>query len=188
MRLGDNKLIPVDVRVICAKYRDLRSLVGQNQFRGDLYFRIAILNWYVPSLNERADDIELLSAHFVEEFGQRYRETRMILSPDAISYLRSYDYEGNVRELQGMIERAVVICRRKTISADDLAVMLRPEKSGPIDASQTAFTAGQTLRDLEANYIAYVFKQTNGSIKESSARIGIDRSTLGGESRKTWRY
>ena len=178
MRIGDNKLIPVDARVICATNRDLRSLIGLNQFRGDLYFRIAILNLYIPPLNERADDIELLATHFVQEFGHRYRKLRMTLAQDAIDYLRGYVYEGNVRELQGMIERAVVICKGKTISADDLAVMPRPQKREPADEVQPAFAEGQTLRDLEENYIAYVFKKTKGSIKESSALLGIDRSTL----------
>ena len=178
MRIGDNKLIPVDARVICATNRDLRSLISQNQFRGDLYFRIAILNLYIPPLNERADDIELLATHFVQDFGHRYRKLRMTLAEDAIDYLRGYVYEGNVRELQGMIERAVVICKGKTISADDLAVMPRVEGRRPVDAVQPAFAEGQTLRDLEENYIAYVFKKTKGSIKESSALLGIDRSTL----------
>jgi transcriptional regulator with PAS, ATPase and Fis domain len=131
MRIGDNKLIPVDVRIICATNRDLRSLFSQNQFRGDLYFRIAILTLYVPPLNERADDIELLSRHFVKEFGFKYRKTRMTLDVEGIKYLRNYVYEGNVRELQSMIERAVVICEGDVIGVSDLAVPLRLEPHKP---------------------------------------------------------
>ena len=178
MRIGDNKLIPVDVRVICATNRDLRHLVSQNQFRADLYFRIAILNLYIPPLNERADDIGLLSTHFVEEFGYRYRKTRMTLAPDAIDYLKGYVYEGNVRELQGMIERAVVICEGKTIGVDDLAVMPHPEKRKQTDENPSFFAEEQTLKDMEESYIEYIFRKTNGSIKDSSAILGIDRSTL----------
>lgn len=119
MRIGDNKLIPVDVRVVCATNRDLASLVSRSEFRADLYFRIAILSLYIPPLNARSDDIDLLSAHFVKEFGQRYRKGPLTLAPDAVDYLRNFVYKGNVRELQGMVERAVVICEGKTIGADD---------------------------------------------------------------------
>lgn len=178
MRIGDNKLIPVDVRIICATNRDLHRLVRQNQFREDLYFRIAILNLYIPPLNERVEDIEVLSTHFVEDFCCRYRKGRMTFSKDAIEYLRAYDYEGNVRELQGMIERAVVICEGRTIGVNDLALMLRPYTRRFADESLPSFVEGQTLRDLEDSYIARVYEKTNGSIKESSAILGIDRSTL----------
>jgi PAS domain S-box-containing protein len=185
MRIGDNKLIPVDVRVICATNRDLRNLVSQNQFRADLYFRIAILNLFIPPLNERADDIELLGTHFVEVFRYRYRKPHITLSPAAIEYLRGYMYEGNVRELQGMIERAVVICEGKTISVDDLAVMPRSEKRHQTDENPSFFAEGKTLKDMEENYIEYIFKKTNGSIKDSSAILGIDRSTLWRRIKKT---
>ncbi len=178
MRIGDNKLIPVDVRIICATNRDLRSLVSQNLFRGDLYFRIAILGLFIPPLNERMDDIELLSEHFVEEYGRRYRKGKMKLAPAALDYLRGYPYEGNVRELQGMIERAVVISEGASISADDLAVRLRNVPRMPTGECQSSFTDGLTLKALEDDYIDYVYKKTNGSIKECSAILGIDRTTL----------
>ncbi len=178
MRIGDNKLIPVDVRIVCATNRDLRNLVSQNQFRGDLYFRIAILSLFIPPLNERVDDIELLSSHFVDEFGFRYRKGRMTLAPDAIDYLRGYVYEGNVRELQGMIERAVVICEGKTISAADLTVTLRDVPRAQSGAHCSSFGEGLTLKALEDEYIEHVFKKTSGSIKECSAILGIDRTTL----------
>jgi len=178
MRIGDNKLIPVDVRIICATNRDLRSLAGQNQFRVDLYFRIAILTLYVPSLNERTDDIELLSRHFVKDFGFKYRKTRMTLDAEGIKYLRAYIYEGNVRELQGMIERAVVICEGNVIGVSDLAVPLRPEAPRPPDRIQSAFADGQTLKDLQEGYIDYVYKKTNGSLKESSSILGVGRTTI----------
>ena len=178
MRIGDNKLIPVDVRIVCATNRDLSSLVNKNQFRGDLFFRIAILNLYIPPLNERVEDIELLSTHFAQEFGQRYRKGRMTLSPEASEYLRNYVYKGNVRELQGMIERAVVICENQTISVNDLAI--RPFAATPATANGPgfAYSNGQSLKDMEDDYIDYVFKKTNGSIKESSSILGIGRTTL----------
>jgi len=178
MRIGDNKLIPVDVRIICATNRDLRSLVSQNQFRGDLYFRIAILSLFIPPLDERVDDIELLSTSFVDEFGFRYHKGRMTLTSDAIEYLRSYEFAGNVRELQGMIERAVVVCEGKTIGAADLMVSRSAVSRRPPDECRSSFAEGMTLKDLEEEYIEHVYKKTNGSIKECSAILGIDRTTL----------
>lgn len=178
MRIGDNKLIPVDVRVVCASNRDLRSLASQNLFRVDLYFRIAILSLFIPPLSERAEDIELLSTHFVEEYGRRYRKGRMTLAADALEYLRDYDYEGNVRELQGMIERAVVVCEGKNISARDLMVTLGGALNVQASGYCIPFSEGKTLKSLEDEYIEYVYKKTNGSIKDCSAILGIDRTTL----------
>ena len=179
MRLGDNKLIPVDVRIICATNRDLRGQVNQNQFRGDLYFRIAILNLYIPPLNERTDDIELLSTHFVEEFGQRYRKGRMSLGPAALHFLRRHEFRGNVRELRGMIERAVVICEGRTIDVEDLNALPHAMPSAsPGDATVPTFPDGLSLKDMENEYISHVFRKTQGSIKESSAILGIGRTTL----------
>ena len=178
MRIGDSKLIPVDVRIVCATNRDLRGLVSQNQFRADLFFRIAILSLFIPPLCDRAEDIELLSAHFVDEFGFRYRKGRMTLAPDAIEYLRGYVFEGNVRELQGMIERAVVICEGNVIGADDLMAMPGGTYGVQSDGYRLLFAEGTTLKSLEDQYIDYVYKTTNGSIKECSAILGIDRTTL----------
>jgi PAS domain S-box-containing protein len=178
MRIGDNKLIPVDVRIISATNRNLRSLVRLNQFRSDLYFRIAILSLDIPPLNERTDDIELLSTHFVREFGQKYRHRKLKLDRSAIEFLRGYVYEGNIRELQGMIERAVVTCEGQNIGIDDLNINQRDVEGSPDDCCNNTFAAGLTLRELEERYIEYVYRNTNGSIKDSSAILGIDRSTL----------
>ncbi len=178
MRLGDNKLIPVDVRVICASNRDLRKMVAQKLFRGDLYFRIAILSLYIPALRDRRDDMEILSAHFVNESAQRYRKGKMSLGPDALAYLRNHVYEGNVRELQGMIERAVVVCENKVIAAADLVAMPNHCDADSDNDAGASFPEGRTLKEIEDIYIEHVFVKTNGSIRASSAILGIDRTTL----------
>jgi PAS domain S-box-containing protein len=178
MRLGDTKLIPVDVRVVCATNRDLRALVARNLFRGDLYFRVAILSLYIPSLNDRDEDIELLGRHFVEEYGSRYRKGRIRLTAAALAYLRAYRYEGNVRELQGMIERAVVVCDDEAIDVEHLTMVNRLPPEPGAAAGANDFPDGASLRDLEDWYIRRVYRQANGSIKESSAILGIDRTTL----------
>ena len=178
MRIGDNKLIPVDVRIICATNRDLRSLVNQNLFRVDLYFRIATLGLFVPPLNQRVEDIEVLAVYFVREYARRYRKESLSLGAEALDYLRAHTFEGNVRELQGMIERAVVVCDGKTISPSDLMVMPAGLFGPQAEAYQPPFAEGRTLRSLEDEYIEYIYKKTNGSMKECSAILGIDRTTL----------
>jgi PAS domain S-box-containing protein len=176
MRIGDNKLIPVDVRVICASNRDLRMMVRQKRFRSDLYFRIAILSLNIPALNDRLEDVEILSSHFVGEAARRYRKGRMTLDREALAFLRKHVYEGNVRELQGMIERAVVVCESNVIAVADLAANhCEIERD---DERETIFPDGQTLREIEDNYIRHVFRNTNGSITAASVILGVDRTTL----------
>jgi PAS domain S-box-containing protein len=178
MRIGDNKLIPVDVRIICATNQDLRSLVAQNLFRVDLYFRIATLSLFIPPLSQRPEDIEVLSQYFVDDYSRRYRSNSLSLGADALDYLKTHDFEGNVRELQGMIERAVVTCEGKAIAASDLMVMPAEAVGQRAEAYQPAFASGRTLSSLEDEYIDYVYRKTNGSMKECSAILGIDRTTL----------
>ncbi|MDR2614214.1 MAG: sigma 54-interacting transcriptional regulator [Candidatus Accumulibacter sp.] len=179
MRIGDNKLIPVDVRVICASNRDLRKMAARKQFRADLYFRIAILSLYVPALAERREDVEILSWHFVHEAASRYRKGKMTLAPEALTFLRGYPFEGNVRELQGMIERAVVVCEGRIIQVADLiAAPNRYDGGRDDDEPGIFFSHGQTLKEMEDRYIEHVFQKTNGSISAASVILGVDRTTL----------
>ena len=181
MRIGDNKLIPVDVRIICATNRNLREQVKAKLFRSDLYFRIAILCLYIPALSERGEDIELLSEHFVKEFSKRYRKGVLSLSQESRDYLRHYDFQGNVRELSGMVERAVIVCDEKTLSIHDFSI--NPHGTAGFgeeraDSQAGVFSEGITLKALEERYIEHVFKKTDGSLKKSSALLGIGRTTL----------
>ena len=178
MRLGDSKLIPVNVRIVCATNKDLRDLIDLNQFRRDLYFRIAVFNLYIPPLSERVEDIELLATHFVEEFGHRYRKGRMKLTGQAIRYLQAYEYSGNVRELQGMIERAVIISEGSTVDVDDLTAMTWPTAQAPSDRSAASFPDGRTLAEVENWYISHVLANVSGSMTKCSSILGIDRTTL----------
>ena len=178
MRLGDSKLIPVDVRIVCATNKDLRDLIDSNQFRRDLYFRIAVFNLYIPPLSERVEDVELLATHFVEEFGHRYRKGRMKLTGQAVKYLQAYEYSGNVRELQGMIERAVIISEGSTVDVEDLTAMTWPKAQAPSDRSDAAFPDGCTLAEVENWYISHVLANANGSMAKCCSILGIDRTTL----------
>lgn len=183
MRLGGDKLIPVDVRVICASNRDLRALVEANEFRDDLYFRIAILSLRVPPLSERREDVELLSARFLAELAELYDKGPLRLGEAAVAYLRQSNFKGNVRELRGMIERAVVVCESEVIEVCDL--IGEPCVDAPAGPEMAAFacfetvcTENMTLREAEAAHIQRVLRNNGGSIKAASKALGIGRTTL----------
>lgn len=187
MRLGGDKLIPVDVRIICATNRDLRARVEDSEFRDDLYFRIAILSLYVPPLRERSEDVELLSRCFLKELADRYGKASLTLGEAALDYLRQYDFKGNVRELRGMIERAVVVCESETIGVSDLdGVFGAKPSAGQFNQSNQdgrstpvqGYAEDMTLRALEAEHIRRVLRKHGGSIKASSKVLGVGRTTL----------
>ena len=183
MRIGDNKLIPVDVRIICATNRDLLSRVKEKCFRSDLYFRIATLRLDIPELNQRPEDIDCLANHFLRLFEKKYRKPSLTLKHDAIRYLRRHVYEGNVRELRGMVERAVILSEGGAIEVADLAVPGRAECAAT-DAPDGGTPWRQfqlqaySLADVESEYIEHVFRSTQGSVKKASEILGIGRSTL----------
>ncbi len=177
MRIGDDCMIPVDVRIICASNRDLRDQVSKGKFRRDLLFRINILTLNVPPLDQRREDIVPLAEYLVQDYREKYDRPYMMLSKEALAYLKGFQYEGNVRELQGMIERAVVICEGEQILVEhieDVAANLATEAI----VEQELFMQEPTLKDLEKQYIEYVHNKYQGSAGNMCKVLGIDRSTL----------
>jgi transcriptional regulator with GAF, ATPase, and Fis domain len=125
MRVGDNREIPVDVRVIVATNKNLRSLVSKGKFREDLFYRLNVFPIHIPSLRERATDIPLLIIHFIEKFKSRTGKQIESCSTDVMRILMSYCWPGNVRELENIIEHAFILCRSKEIQVIDLPHELR---------------------------------------------------------------
>ncbi|AOT69588.1 sigma 54-interacting transcriptional regulator [Geosporobacter ferrireducens] len=177
MRIGDDCVIPVDVRVICASNRDLREQVSKGKFRRDLLFRINILTLNIPPLNERREDIAPLAAYFIQQYSQKYARPHMSLSEDALNYLKNFHYEGNVRELQGMIERAVITCESEHILKEDILDTTDTSIVEPA-VREEIFLQEPTLRELEKQYIEHVYHKYDGSIGNVCKILGIDRSTL----------
>lgn len=186
MRLGDNKVIPLDIRIICATNRDLRQMVEDSKFREDLLFRINTLVFIIPRLNERREDIGILSNHFLELFCTKYGKNILGFSSSAMRYLMEYDYQGNVRELQNFVERAVIICETNEISVDDFNDIVkvmkerRMKKSSSLEEEEKEdiFDTGLALKDLEELYISHVYKKHGESAKKACDVLKIDRSTL----------
>jgi transcriptional regulator with PAS, ATPase and Fis domain len=175
MRLGDVRIIPVEVRLICAANKNLVTMARDGLFRKDLLFRINTLSLYIPPLSKRLGDIDILAAHFLDEFCKTYNKAITGFSPKAAGWLRNHHYEGNVRELRGMVERAVIICEGNMIRLSDLQSGRREEDEG-FPAAVEAFPAA--LNDLEKEHIRRVLADNRGSMSKTASALGISRSTL----------
>jgi two-component system response regulator HydG len=169
MRLGGTHELSSDFRLLCATHRDLEAMLDTGEFRKDFYFRINVIHIQIPPLRDRPDDIPLLGLHFLKKFSGELGKTAEYLSDGALKLLKGYDWPGNVRELKNVMERAVVLCRSKTVGEEDLT-FLSGEKSGR--------TTGGSLREAEAAHILKILRENNRNISKSAEILGIDRGTL----------
>lgn len=177
MRLGGNETISVDARVIAATNEYLREAVDKGAFRKDLYYRLNVLPIDIPPLRERSEDIPLLVRHFTKKFSLRMNKPVVGVDPVAEDLLKGYRWEGNVRELENVIERAVTITDNGAIGMDDLSDEIKTVNA-PSDLEATAPPATLTLSDLERLHIANVLKSVNGNKSKAARMRGIDYSTL----------
>jgi DNA-binding NtrC family response regulator len=165
----------VDCRIIAATHRDLKTAVREGTFREDLYYRLSVIPIRLPSLAERVEDIPMLVDHFLKSFAGRTSTEPRRLTPRAMDALMRRPWEGNVRELENIVERLVVLTNGDVIDEDDLPAL------GPGEANGTPWPAGgplPPLREVERRYILHVLAETGGN-KERAARIlGINRRTL----------
>ncbi len=182
-RVGDNQERHLDVRVVAATNRDLGDDVTQGRFRQDLYYRLETFAIEVPPLRERADDIDLLAAHFLELHGTRRGRRAHGFSPAALERLRHYDFPGNVRELANAVERAVAFCRGSEITLEDLPLRMRdatpPSPPTPVETSLTG--AGEslpTLAEIQRRYVRLVLDRVEGNKRRAAQILDIGRRTL----------
>jgi DNA-binding NtrC family response regulator len=170
VRVGGERPIKLDVRIICATNRDLRKLVQEGKFREDLYYRLNVISIEIPPLRERKEDIPVLANHFVEKFNAELNKSVQKISEEAMKLLMKYSWPGNVRELENAIERAMVVCRDNIIRAQDLHL--------PEDSSDLLFLPDKTLRTVEREHILRILKENEWNIQRSAEILGIDRATL----------
>jgi PAS domain S-box-containing protein len=181
MRLGDTKILPVEVRLICAANNNLVDMAHRGLFRKDLLFRINTLALFIPSLSKRREDIPVLANHFLTEFCGIYNKNINGFTPKAAAWLKEYPYEGNVRELRNLVERAVIISQGNMIRIPDLQSGLRREgdfSGEPRPGGEGVFTPPVTLGDAEKNHINRVLADNNYSMTRTAAALKISRSTL----------
>ena len=171
-RLGDVRDRRVDVRLISASHQDFVSLVRENKFRRDLYFRISTVPLRVPALRERVEDIPLLAEYTLRSVAAELGRPAMKLLPEAEQLLCSYAWPGNIRELRNVLERAVLLSECDALRPKDL----RFESVLPADLP--ASSASLTLQELERLHIQRVLEQEGGQVARAAQKLGIARSSL----------
>ena len=171
-RLGSTRTQRVDVRMVAATNRDLAQMVGEKQFREDLYFRLNVFPVRIPPLRERVGDIPLLVRHYMNKYAQRMNKRIETIPEEAIAALCRYSWPGNIRELQNLIERAVILTPGSVLQIQTNELQL----SGPIGT-----TVAGTLEDVERERILEALRETDaviGGEKGAAARLGLKRTTL----------
>jgi len=167
-RVGGNEEIDVDVRVIAATNKDLRTMVKQGSFREDLYYRLKVVSIQLPPLRDRREDILPLAEHFLRKFSKDNNKVIKCFSPDVIEFMMNYSWPGNVRELENMIEHGVILAKHKEISMADL----------PQDFCHPSPPEEKTIEDVMRIHIINVLEETKGNISEAAKILGIQRMTL----------
>ncbi len=171
-RIGANKPVDIDIRLVCATNMPIYEMVKENKFRQDLLYRINTVEIHLPPLRERLDDIQLLADHFVKMYCQKYRKDPKIISPNAHKRLQKYRWPGNIRELQHAIERAVIMSESDTLGPDDFFFLM----SGPQDSDIQ--TDNYNLDEVEKSIIQKAINKHQGNISKAAKELGLTRASL----------
>jgi transcriptional regulator with PAS, ATPase and Fis domain len=183
MRIGSEKIIHVNTRVICATNKDLKALVGEGRFRDDLYYRLSVLKLHLPSLSERGGDILLLAERFLSEYSDEFKTGRIELSSEAADIILKYSWDGNIRELRNVCEQLVVLNETGTISASDVREIL--QLPGNRDTRNKAITGASESKNLllekvrfERSLIVKALEECGFNKSQAASRLGMNRTTL----------
>jgi DNA-binding NtrC family response regulator len=177
-RVGDSREKQIDVRVIAATNRDLEKAVANGAFREDLYWRLNVIHLHVPPLRERQFDIPLLIEHFLTKIAGKQNQTPLSIAPDALALLTAYSWQGNVRELENTIERAVALARGAILTVEDLPERIRKSASETSAILAAAKAKRLTLDELEREYILEILRESGGNKSRAAEILGLDRKTL----------
>jgi DNA-binding NtrC family response regulator len=174
MRVGGTEEIPIDIRILAATNKDLKEEVERGSFRQDLYYRLNVINLVIPRLADRKDDVLLLCLHFMQNISHAQGKRVEAISDEAMDILLSYEFPGNVRELENIIERAVTLACGTTIEAEHLPQDLR-RISNRVHRRQNDFL---TLEENEREYISWILGKVNDNKTKAAEILGIDRVSL----------
>jgi transcriptional regulator with PAS, ATPase and Fis domain len=177
MRVGGEKEISVDVRIIAATNKDLSALVNAGQFRKDLYYRLKVMVIEMPPMRERGEDILLLANLFIEENNKELGKNVTGISEATLGYLLNYRWPGNVRELKNIIERAMILTNGSQILPDHLPIELRKGQGEGVE-DRTSDTENLALETVERRHIEDVLTLMEGNKSKAARMLGISRSTL----------
>lgn len=183
-RLGGNREIKVDVRIIFATNRNIEKDVKEGRFREDLWWRISAFRIHIPPLRERKEDVEELINYFLEKYSRELNKGKIEIDDEALEALKNYNWPGNVRELQNLMKKLVVFSKKNIITIDDLPDNIvfsepaRPGTDSP-DFSNSFFELRRkVIEDFERDYIKKLVDETDGDLEKASQLSGIPRSTL----------
>jgi DNA-binding NtrC family response regulator len=168
IRVGSNEEIDVDVRVLAATNKNLKTLVEKGIFREDLYYRLNVVTIHVPLLKKRREDILPLAEYFLKKYVSENNSRVQNFSPEVIEFMLNYSWPGNVRELENLIERGVILSKKDAITLAEL----------PQDIIHPAPVEEKTIEAVERNHIMNVLEETNGNISKAAKILGIRRMTL----------
>jgi len=174
-RVGGNRLIEVDVRLVAATHRSLEQLVRERKFREDLYFRIRVVQIHLPPLRDRPEDIPLLAEAFRQEYGKENGKGGVVFSPESMALLMKYSWPGNVRELRTAVEHGVVLSQGNMIEPNDLPSAIR-RGQGVVPLSKGM--EPPKLEDVERGAIEVALEKSGKNITEAAKALGISRRTL----------
>lgn len=172
VRIGSNKPIPIDVRLISATNMPLYEMADSFQFRQDLLYRINTVEITLPPLRERREDIRLISEYYLELFSKQYYKQGIVMLDETIQRLKEYHWPGNIRELAHAIERAVILCKNDTLTPEDFTFKT---KSAPVTITDEPSVR---VEDYEKKAISAAMSKHNGNLSKAAEEIGIARSTL----------
>jgi DNA-binding NtrC family response regulator len=167
VRVGGNKEIKSDFRVICATNRDLKTMVENGAFREDLFYRLNVVNINVPPLRERTEDIPLLTEYFIKKYCTTMNRAVMTIESAALKRLEEFPFPGNIRELENMIERAIVVGNGKKITLKDLPI-----------AKTESSPSFESLGDIEKHHVEQILNKYNWNISATAKALKVDRVTL----------
>ena len=183
-RLGGSRDIPIDARIISATNRDIDALVREGRFRDDLFYRLNVVRIAVPPLRERAEDIPLLAGFLLERIAARMGKPRKALTPSAVEALSAYPFPGNIRELENVLERAMIYCEGEMIETADLDLRGLPARpagansSGAPNQGQILTDTVEPLEELERRAIIQALAKWHGNRTRASDALGISRRTI----------
>jgi DNA-binding NtrC family response regulator len=168
-RVGDNKAIPIDIRLITATNKPLKKMITEGTFREDLFYRLNTISIEVPPLRQRGEDVIQLASHFLEQYSRKYDKPGMTLNNKAMERLQEYSWPGNVRELKHTMERAVILGKGSDLSPEDLHLFDTTDKPG-----EDSFR----LEDVEKRTILAVVEKCRGNHSKAAQMLNISRTTL----------
>jgi two-component system NtrC family response regulator len=177
-RLGSNSSLKTDVRVIAATHRNLEEGIKKGIFREDLYYRLNVISIQLPPLRERKEDLPLLIDHFLKKYSARNQKSISDISKEVRALLLRYSYPGNVRELENLVERAVVLCRGEVITTQDLPYHLREEKPEKQWKSKIDKSLPESLNEVEREMILKALQEHQGIQTRAAESLGISERVL----------